>query len=62
MLERPRPFTGQEADFPEFKFRLMSYMGMFDDACLVEIEAAEQHGDAIAVPENEAMARRGRML
>ena len=44
LFERPKAFTGQESDFPEFRFRLHSYLDMMGERFVEEVDAAEQHG------------------
>ena len=31
LFARPKAFTGQESDFPEFRFRVHSYLDMMDE-------------------------------
>ena len=62
LFEKPRPFCGQETDFTEFRFRLHSYLDVVDEKFTEEVEAAEQHTGPIALPTEEATARRGRAL
>ena len=62
LFEKPRPFSGQETDFAEFRFRLHSYLDVVDEKVTEEVEAAEQHTGPIALPTEEATARRGRAL
>ena len=62
LFERPRAYSGLENEFPEFRFKLLSYVDMIDERMVEEMEAAEQHQGPIIAPSEQGMARRGRIL
>ena len=62
LFEKPKTFTGVESEFAEFRFKLLAYLDVVDEHFAEEMEVAEGHSGAIAVPTEEGTARRGRAL